>query len=200
MKLQSEKALTTEDKILDAALDVVQQETISGTRIHLVANRAGLFQSNIHYYFKSKRDLLFAVLQRVQKRCEDIRSELRQQAGSSLEEQLDIFFQQKKQLILHETKYDFAELDFWTQAHLDEEIKERFCRSFGKWREEIGRVIARYAPRVSRSQRDFLSKLMVSMMEGATLQYLVDAEAFDLDSYFANCKQMILEQLNAALE
>ncbi|MDO5784158.1 MAG: TetR/AcrR family transcriptional regulator [Eubacteriales bacterium] len=195
MRLQSEKALTTEDKILDAALDVVQTETISGTRIHLVAERAGLFQSNIHYYFKSKRDLLFAVLQRLHKRCEDIRAELRVEAAANLEDQLDVFFDQKKQFILHETKYDYAEIDFWTQAHLDEEVRERFQASFSKWREEIGRVIARYAPYVSRKRRDFVCALMLSMMEGATLQYLVDPQAFDLEEYFQQCKQMVLMQL-----
>ena len=195
MKLRSEKALTTEDKIVDAALDVVQTKTISGTRIHLVAARAGLFQSNIHYYFKSKRDLLFAVLQRLHQRCEDIRAELRTEAGANLEEQLDVFFDQKKQFILHETRYDYAEIDFWTQAHLDEEVKARFQASFGKWREEIGRVIARYAPQVSKKRRDFVSALMVSMMEGATLQYLVDAQAFDLDEYFAQCKRTVMMQL-----
>ena len=62
-------------------------------------------------------------------------------------------------------------------------------------REEISRVIARYAPWVSPQQRSFLSALMVSMMEGATLQYLVDKNAFALDDYFARCKQLILEQL-----
>ncbi|MGM9629763.1 TetR/AcrR family transcriptional regulator [Butyricicoccus sp.] len=195
MKLQSDKAMSTEDKILDAALDVVQEHTISGTRIHLVAEYAGLFQSNIHYYFKSKRDLLLAVLQRLQRRCLDIRAELREQADAGLDAQLDIFFKQKKQFILHETKYDYAEIDFWTQARLDEEIRERFAVSFRKWREEIGRVIARYAPQVSPSQRSFLSALMVSMMEGATLQYLVDEDVFALDDYFARCKQLILEQL-----
>lgn len=195
MKLQSERALTTEDKVLDAALDVVQTKTISGTRIHLVAERAGLFQSNIHYYFKSKRDLLFAVLQRLHKHCEDIRTELRVEAAANLEDQLDVFFDQKKQFILHETKYDYAEIDFWTQAHLDEEIRERFQISFGKWREEIGRVIARYAPNVSQKRRDFVCVLMLSMMEGATLQYLVDPQAFDLDAYFQQCKQMVLSQL-----
>lgn len=195
MKLQSDKAMSTEDKILDAALDVVQEHTISGTRIHLVAQYAGLFQSNIHYYFKSKRDLLLAVLHRLQQRCLDIRAELREQADAELDAQLDIFFEQKKQFILYETKYDYAEIDFWTQTHLDEEIRERFAVSFRQWREEISRVIARYAPQVSQHRRRFLSVLMVSMMEGATLQYLVDEDAFALDDYFEQCKQLVLEQL-----
>lgn len=113
MRLQSFKAITTEDKILDAAIDIVHDYTISGTRIHLVAERAGLFQSNIHYYFKSKRQLLLAVLGRLHQYCLNIRIDLRRQADQTLESQLDIFFNQKKQFILHEPKYDCAEIDFW---------------------------------------------------------------------------------------
>lgn len=195
MKLQSEKAASTEDRILEAALDVIRTHSISGTRISLVAERAGLFQSNIHYYFKSKRDLLFAVLQRTYSRCHSIRAELRRDAAHTLEKQLDIFFAQKKQFILHETQYDYAELDFWAMTRLDSEVKELFCASFRGWREEIARVIARYAPHVSHERRAYLAALMVSMMEGATLQYLVDQDAFQLDTYFDSCRDIILSQL-----
>lgn len=194
MKL-GEKTASTEDRILDAALDVIRTHSISGTRISLVAERAGLFQSNIHYYFKSKRDLLFAVLQRTYHRCHNIRRELRKDAEYTLEEQLDIFFAQKKQFILYETQYDYAELDFWALSRLDPEVKALFCASFRGWREEIARVIARYAPHASHERRDYLAALMVSMMEGATLQYLVDEDAFQLDAYFDSCRNMILTQL-----
>ncbi|MGM9677561.1 MAG: TetR/AcrR family transcriptional regulator [Butyricicoccus sp.] len=195
MKLQSEKAASTEDRILEAALDVIRTHSISGTRINLVAERAGLFQSNIHYYFKSKRDLLFAVLQRTYNRCHSIRAELRRDAAHTLEKQLDIFFAQKKQFILYETQYDYAELDFWAMTRLDSEVKKLFSASFRGWREEIARVIARYAPHVSHARRDYLAALMVSMMEGATLQYLVDQDAFQLDAYFDSCRDIILTQL-----
>lgn len=193
---QSEKGLSTEEKILDAAFDVVQEYAISGTRIHLVAERAGLFQSNIHYYFKSKKELLFAVLNRLQERCREIRAEMRENAENTLEGQLDIFLQQKRRFILEETKYDYAEIDFWTHAHNDEEIRERFRISFQKWREEIGRIIARYEPDVPRDHRDYICALMVSMMEGATLQYLVDSSAFDLDDYLERCRRLVIRELN----
>lgn len=193
---QSEKGMSTEDKILEAAFDVVQEKAISGTRIHLVAERAGLFQSNIHYYFKSKKELLFAVLNRLHERCLEIRSDMRSDAEDTLEGQLDIFFAQKKYFITAETKYDYAEIDFWTHAHNDEEIRRRFQDSFARWREEIGCIITRYRPYVPRERREFVCAMMVSMMEGATIQYLVDDTAFDPDDYFARCKQVVLSQLD----
>ena len=59
----------TEERILDAAFDVVYEKTISGTRMALIAERAGMFQSNIHYYFKSKHELMLAVQKKVFDRC-----------------------------------------------------------------------------------------------------------------------------------
>ena len=56
------KNKATEQKIMDAALDVVAEKSISGTRVHLIAERAGIVQSNLHYYFKTKEAIGFYFL------------------------------------------------------------------------------------------------------------------------------------------
>lgn len=38
-----------EEKILNAAFHVVDRYTISGTRMHLIAEEAKMVQSNLHY-------------------------------------------------------------------------------------------------------------------------------------------------------
>ena len=55
----------TEDKVLDAALQIVKEKTISGTRMHLIAEEANMVQSNVHYYFKTKNDLMIALQKKV---------------------------------------------------------------------------------------------------------------------------------------
>ena len=47
-----------EEKIMDAALKVVSQNTISGTRTAMIAEEAGMTPSNLHYYYKSKDEIL----------------------------------------------------------------------------------------------------------------------------------------------
>ena len=44
--------MEAEERILKAALKVVNEVTINGTRMHLIAEKAGMVQSNIHYYYK----------------------------------------------------------------------------------------------------------------------------------------------------
>lgn len=90
----------TQERILDATFDVLEEKTLSGVRMALVAEKAGLFQSNIHYYYKSKHELLLAVQKKVLQHCIDLRKTL---AGdnSTLDGQIETFWAQKKDFILN---------------------------------------------------------------------------------------------------
>lgn len=182
-----------DEKILDAALDVVIENTICGTRMHLIAQRAGMVQSNLHYYYKSKNDLMLALQKKVLKRCLEIRDRLKVNAKKTLEDQIGVFIDQKKEFILKEQKYDFAELDFWVQGHINPEIRAGFAQSFEGWRQEIGAIIHEYAPDLPANKREFLPYLIVSALEGASIQYLIDKGRFNLDDYFNFCKDIILK-------
>ncbi|MFV0465515.1 MAG: TetR/AcrR family transcriptional regulator [Lachnospiraceae bacterium] len=181
-----------EDRILQAALAVVKDHTISGTRMHLIAENAQMRQSNLHYYYKTKDDLMLALQKRVLEKCLEIRAELSQKSEDTFESQLDIFILQKRAFILEYKEYDFAELDFWIQGRIYKEIGDGFAASFASWRREIGEILDKYIPGLDEEVRTFIPYQIVSMLEGATIQYLIDEDNFDLDHYFLACKKMIL--------
>ena len=185
----------TEERILDAAFDVVQERTINGTRMALIAERAGLFQSNIHYYYKSKHELMLAVQRKVLARCMELRAELLAQCGpdSGMAERIGIFWGQKREFILNEPRYDFAEIDFWVQSRVDAEIRQNFVESFRYWRLEIKKMLKEFGVPAERAA--MLAAVMTSMMEGASFQYLIDPAAFDLDAYFDYCTQMVIREI-----
>jgi TetR/AcrR family transcriptional regulator len=56
--------MRNEERILDAAQEVFATYGYQGATIDEVAGRAGISKPNLHYYFKRKRDLYLAVLQR----------------------------------------------------------------------------------------------------------------------------------------
>ncbi|MFA9375277.1 MAG: TetR/AcrR family transcriptional regulator [Lachnotalea sp.] len=182
-----------EDRILEAALDVVKEKTISGTRMHLIAKQVDMAQSNLHYYFKTKDDLLLGLHNKVLQKCHELREEDKSNASDDLESQLDVFFNQKRQFILNYKKYDFAEVDFWVQTRTNPKIQKAFIESFQGWRNDIGKIIETYIPDLSDKNKEFIPAMMVSMLEGATMQYLIDENSFDLDKYFAFCKSGILK-------
>lgn len=184
--------LKTEDRILEAALEIVQEKTISGTRMHLIAKRANIVQSNIHYYYKTKKDLMLALQNKVLSRCMELRKETKERSPDTLEAELDVFIRQKVDFIIKEKKYDYAELDFWVQSRISEEIKKGFQNSFHNWRREITAMLEKYVPELSKEKKTYLPYMMVSFLEGASIQYLIE-ESFDLEEYMNFCKQNILQ-------
>ena len=189
--------MKNEERILEAALEVVEDYTISGTRMHLIAKKAEMFPSNIHYYYRTKDELLLALQQKVLNKCLKLRADIRAHSKDTLESQLDVFFEQKKAFIMEYREYDYAEIDFWVQSRVDSNIKKGFADSFSGWREEIRQVLEKYIPDVPEEGKVYLSAHIVSILEGATIQYLMDENSFDLDKYFAFGKKMILIMINA---
>ena len=189
--------LSTEDKIIQATLDVIEEKTISETRMRNIAEKADVFQSNLHYYYKSKRVLLLAAQKKVADRCIEIREEERSKAANTLEEQLDVFLKQKLIFITQEPKYDYAEIDFWIQSKIDEDFKAEFKRSFYGWRKELQDLIETFAKNIEAEKKVLLASVIISLLEGATIQYLVDAEAFSVNQYFDYCKQIIIREIKS---
>lgn len=185
--------MKNEDRILNAALKVVEEHTISGTRMHLIAQEADMLQSNVHYYYKTKDELMYALQKKVLDKCLEIRAELNAQAEDTLEAKMDVFIEQKKNFITENQRFDYAEMDFWQQGRIHPEIKKRFADSYAGWRKDIKDMLETYVPKLPLPMKEYLPAFFVSILEGATIQYLMDEESFDLDSYFANGKQMILD-------
>lgn len=189
-----------EEKILKAALEVVNEETISGTRMHLIAEKAGMVQSNVHYYYRTKQELLDGLQERVLGECYNVRNAGKKKSKDTLEGQLHIFFQQKKYMITKKKNYDFAELNFIVQSKIDSKIRERFQRSYSEWREEIREIIIRFCPDLGEQEREMIPYLAVSLLEGASIQALVDGKAFDAEQYFAAAENMVLCQIQNGME
>ncbi len=187
--------ISTEDKIIQAVLDVIEEKTVSETRMRNIAEKAGVYQSNLHYYYKSKKELLLAAQKKVAMRCLELRQKEKENSEDSLESQLDVFLKQKLIFIKEEQKYDYAEIDFWIQSRFDEDFRTEFKSSFYGWRRELQDLIEVYAPHFKEEKQVLLASIIISLLEGATIQYLIDSEAFSVDKYFAYCKELIIREI-----
>lgn len=192
--------MKNEEKIIAATLQVVKKHTISGTRMHLIAEETGMLQSNLHYYYKTKDELMLALQEEVLNKCLELRKNMKKRSEDTLEGQLDIFIKQKRSFILKMPEYDYAEIDFWGQGRIHPEMKQNFIKSFDGWRQELGDLLDCYAPGLSEEVRKYLPYQIVSYLEGATIQYLIDEKNFDLDKYFEFGKKMILDTIQKDLD
>lgn len=182
------------NKILDAAFEIVAQNKISGTRMHLIAKEAGVVQSNVHYYYPTKNDLMIALLDSIQERFTEKRMSSVDLEGKTFEENLQGLFYEKKDDIYNHKKIDYVQFDFWVQGTADPEIRSKFIDAFNIWRKNITEVLNQMEgyPECKSEQCAMLPYLIVSIMMGASMQYLMDEGKFNLDDYFAAAENMIL--------
>ena len=180
-----------EEKIMDAALKVVSQNTISGTRTAMIAEEAGMTPSNLHYYYKSKDEILNDLRTKVF--TETFRDPM---AGDipepqNISEALDYFFLDKIDYILRRKEYDYVQMDFWVQAHVDKETGRLMTEGYEAWLTEIReRVIEPFAgDQIPDFDKDLMAHLIISMMQGASIQYHL--KSFNLMGYFSYCKYTI---------
>ena len=68
VELRSAKAAATRDQILDAAARLILLRGYHGTSLDDVLRESGVGKGNFYYYFRSKEDLGFAIIDRVVER------------------------------------------------------------------------------------------------------------------------------------
>jgi TetR/AcrR family transcriptional regulator len=181
-------------RILDATLEIIAKEKISGTRMHLIAKEANMAQSNLHYYFPTKNDLLIALLDDLQLRFSEKRNKTIDLKNKSTIENIRGLFEEKKDDIINNKKIDYAQFDYWVQGTVNPEIRLKFQNTFDIWRNSIKEVLNKDTSLEGKTPEydKMIPFLIVSLMMGASMQYLIDEEKFDLGEYFASAEEMIL--------
>lgn len=192
----SEKA-EIEEKILDAALKVVADNTISGTRMRLIAEHANMVQSNVHYYYKTKNDLMRALQKKVLSGFVRHRQEMLDGAENSLKGNLKALLRQKKEIMEEQPEYDYVQTDFWLQAHIDPEARAHMEESYQLWRGDILAIFDRFCPKADAGRKELAASVLVAMMDGASMQYLIDPDRIDWDEYFDLCLDMVVRSLKS---
>lgn len=184
-------------KILDATLEIIAREKISGTRMHLIAKEANMSQSNLHYYFPTKNDLIITLMDDLQKRFSEKRMDSVDLKNKSLDENIHGLFEEKKDDILNHKKVDYAQFDFWVQGTVNPDIRVKFQKTFEEWRNNIKEVLKNDKDplNVNSKYAEMLPFITVSLMMGASMQYLIDEGKFDLEEYFLASEKLVLNFL-----
>jgi TetR/AcrR family transcriptional regulator len=186
------------ERIMQAALDVIAREKISGTRMRHIAEESGMSQGILHYYFHTKKELLSKLLDYILLQFQKERDKDFAQSGGSAKNKLHAFFEEKKRSI-NKRKLEYIQFDFWVQGTTDSELREKIQKSYENWRYNLYEVIEEgvkngefRADRVNQ-----VPALAVSLLMGGSVQHLIDESSFLLDSYLAAAEDMILAYLRS---
>jgi AcrR family transcriptional regulator len=185
--------------ILHAAIDTIATEKISGTNLRDIAARAGISQGTLHYYFPSKIGLYQAVLEYMSNYFVKQREKMLMDSNLKPRDKLNVFFAQMGEVI-HEKNFLLVFYDFWVQGAgkaKDLEIQEMIQKIYDRWRGDIDKVVLEGVAqgKFDSKHAKLIPHLMVSLMEGAALQAMIDSEVMDLDAYFKSANQFILNAI-----
>ena len=91
---QSDKAQITQEKILEAAIQVFSQKGFYGARVDEIAARAKVNKAMLYYYFENKEKLLEEIISRHRKETREVVEKLVKNIDWNNEEQADKFYEE----------------------------------------------------------------------------------------------------------
>ena len=188
---------THRELIMEAALLTIAEKKISGTTMRDIAARAGISHGTLHYHYPSKTELLHSLLTEIDSLFNNRRSQEFARVDFNPTASLKEFFQQEKDILNQQRYVAEAFIDFWGHGHKDAKVHTQIQSMYRKWRQDIEGVIADGI-----EQGDFdpqkavlIPFLLVSIMEGAALQHLIDEQALDLEAYFNQAYEMVINMI-----
>ena len=185
-------------QILNAAMAVIAEKKISGTRMRHIADRAQLSQGTIHYYFPTKADLLLAMLDEMQASFDQDRRERLAEGGMTPAEKIHLFLVQQNRILTEYPSLLEIFYDFWGQGIIDPKVRPKVQWMYEEWRSDMMETVREgvekgdFMPRYAQ----LVPSLLISLLEGGALQFLIDRDVLDLDQYFNAAYAEILSMLD----
>ena len=154
--------------ILHAALRVLVEEGYKALTMRRIAAECGMKPGNISYYFKSKDDLVRALLDAIMTSYEEAFEVAMNRAGADPEKRLETLIQ----LILEDitskkTTHVFPEL--WALSNHDAFVKERLYDLYSRQYGYFEVLIKQINPKISKSDQKAISAFISAALEGMTV-------------------------------
>ena len=180
-------------QLTKAAYKVVGQKGYYDFTIRDIAREAGLSTGLVHYYFKSKEDLMLTLLK-------EMNSNLKYFLNKALtvlsdpRDKLLAFCDQAFDLVDKEKAYFHVLIDFWAQMNHNNRIRQANVKLFQSYRDEISAILKEGAASGLFIVEDvkLTSVIIISLIQGTIIQYVIDNGAFDYREYTGRIKEQIL--------
>jgi TetR/AcrR family transcriptional regulator, transcriptional repressor of bet genes len=188
---------TRREQILAAAYAVAAREGLEGTTIIQVAAAANLSPGLVMFHFKSKRQLLLALLDwllattTVLHVGEDIR------ALTSPLDRLIALLRQEMHRLSREPLRIRLTFDYWSAGIRDPEISAKLRAEFARYREAFrplaAAVLQEVPERFVGVTPEGLAAVAVSFIKGCAVQSMIDPEHFDISQYLTAAEGLMAQ-------
>lgn len=184
------------DQIVRATVECIAKYGYNNFSMQDVARTAGVSKGIIHYYFLNKDELMCSVLDKV---AGDIDSVLEADIESISDpiKKLETFINIGFDIVQSTKEYYQVNMDFWTQINQKEDVKNIIISHYQKFRLTAARIISEGIVNNVFRKVDPIeyASYIIAVIDGLSLQWLFDENAFNYDSLVKNVTKEILDNL-----
>jgi AcrR family transcriptional regulator len=154
-------------QILAAARAVLIEEGYASLTTRKIAERVGIRQSNVQYYFPSKVELVRALFEHSVEEDLRVAREISQTELSPLTRMIRSVDQFLAQHHRRESQAFFREL--WALSAHDDEVARVMNDFYGRWIDMATRNILAISPKLGRRKAERRALLVISLIDGLSL-------------------------------
>jgi len=178
-----------------AAYEVVSQKGFYDFTVRDIARKAGLSTGLVHYYFKSKQDLLLNLIRQMNENLVVYFTKALDRCCDDPMDKLRVFVPQAFDIVNNQKDYFSVVIDFWSQINRNERIRKANIKLFMSYRHECSKILEEGVEKGVFVPMDihFTTSFILSLIVGLIIQYVIDRDAFSYEDYTAR----VLDRINA---
>lgn len=190
MSHETSQQISNRDKILLVGRSLMAEKGIKETSLAEIAKAAGISKGTLFYYYASKNDLVYDILDQHFSAITNFSDEQYLQEAAYLEpaELLRIRFEQLT------NDQDINRLNFYLlQEGIlgNQVINDRFIERYRTWRKSIGEASAKVFGITDPETLANVGTIILAVIDGLTLQKLIEPNSVDMKKVTSQLVKMI---------
>lgn len=146
---EAEEQASRQTRILDAVVDLLGREGISGVSMRAVAREAGVSLGLVNYHFEDKTNLIRAALRRVE--AQDL-AMVEPDPGLPARERLRVALRRVAEPELLTTEYLSLRLQLWALARAHPDFEQINTEAQRRYRKALAQLVRDARPDLSRAE------------------------------------------------
>lgn len=181
------------EEIIKATFKCISKKGYNNLIMQDIAEEVGLSKGVLHYYFKDKEDLLKHVLHSLVKELEEILGEEVQRAQSA-EEKLRAIIRGWFEGATRNKVIYYVLIDFWGETTKKDVFNYISSNFYARNRYLTKKIIDEGIEEGIFKEVDsnYVAALFLSILDGMSLQWIIDEKAFDLEEGTKLCEELLM--------
>lgn len=184
-------------RIMEALNQCLQEKSFDQTSIKDIARAAEVNHGLLHYYFKSKEDILINYIDFVIDHYKSMFAALleeKENKGLDEKQLLEWFFQAMSERITLNRRLSKVFVEIWEIAAYNPEVREKVRLAYREWMATVAAYLQRVVPDPAAARR--IGTAVVAFLEGMSLfSILLDEGELELNAVLTGFQKRILQML-----